>query len=134
MTFLNRTRIFTVYLKPGSPRVAESAEFVEDSFSWPALIFGWLWAAYHRIWWLVAAQVGVIVILSVALSQSFITAEMQSVIQLAIQALIALEASNLRHGALLKRGYVVSDIVAEDSLLHAQQRYYSRHASIIGAA
>lgn len=131
MSLFNRTQIFTVYLKPKDRHVADSAEFVSDGFSFAAFIFSWIWAVYHRIWWAAALQLAFVITLPILAEEGMITASVAAIAQFGAQLLLGLESANLRHRALLKRGYVLSDVVAEDSLIHAQQRYFARHASVL---
>lgn len=131
MLFSARTRIYTVYLKPTDRKVAETAEFVEDGFSFPAFLFSWVWALYQRLWLVAIAQIAFLILLPKLVQMGALTAAASVAAQIAVQLLFGLEAANLRHRSLLKRGYVLSDVVAEDSLLHARQRYYARHASVL---
>ena len=132
MALFNRKKFFTVYLQPKQPHMAETAEFVSEGFSFRAFVFGWIWAAYQRLWLVAGVQFVFILTMAKLAQLGVISVAIAAGAQLASQFLLGLEAPNLRNIALRKRGYVQSDIVAEDSLLHAQQRYFARHATNLG--
>ena len=49
------------------------------------------------------------------------------VLNLGIRLLVGFQANDARRIALTKRGYIVADMVAAHTLLHAEQRFYDRY-------
>ncbi len=129
--FAPSARIFTVHLHPEKRPLAEFAEFVPERFSWAAFFFGWLWAVYHRMGWVAAGMLGANLVIGLLVARGWVHGGAGTVLQLALSAWFGFEANDFRRANLKKRGYTLSDVVAEDSLLHAQQRYLTRHASAL---
>lgn len=124
---LNRFKLYSVHINPSAPRPYETAEFVPEGFSLWAFMFGVLWALYHRLWVLAF----ILLCLNIALggmadTMGFSMASI-SVLQLGLQVMVGFQANDVRRIALTKRGYIVADMVAAHTLLHAEQRFYDRY-------
>jgi hypothetical protein len=114
-------RIYTVHLAPG----AQPAEalLVKEGFSWPALFFGPVWALCHGLWlwaaiWIaVAACVGGMEIL-------WPRAEgVLGVAELALMALFAAEANELRRRGLARQRFQEIGVVGGADLDTAARRF-----------
>ena len=44
-------RIYAAYIDPASLAEDRAVILVKDGMCWPALLFSFLWAAWHRLWW-----------------------------------------------------------------------------------
>lgn len=124
---LNRFKLYSVHINPSAPRPYETAEFVPEGFSFWAFVFGVMWALYHRLWVLAF----ILLCLNIALSGMAETMGFSmlsiSVLQLGLQLMVGFQANDARRIALTKRGYIVADMVAAHTLLHAEQRFYDRY-------
>ena len=124
---VNGFRLYSVHVDPCAPRPYETAEFVAEGFNFWAFVFGAMWALYQRLWIL-----GFILIcLNVALAgmakhYGFSPASIY-VLQMGIQIMVGFQANDSRRIALARKGYIVADMVAAHTLLHAEQRFYDRY-------
>ncbi len=124
---LNRFKLYSVHLNPSAPRPYETAEFVPEGFSLWAFMFGVLWALYHRLWVLAFILLCLNIALgSMADTMGFSMASI-SVLQLGLQVMVGFQANDARRIALVRQGYIVVDMVAAHTLLHAEQRFYDRY-------
>ncbi len=119
-------KIYTVYMKPDDEFPLETIEFVPEEASVFGFIFHLLWCFYHRLWLhgLVIAIIWGIVITdgkSLGLGMASI-----AVIELAIRLLVMFEGNNWRQEQLLRKGYILADIVTGDSEISAKQRFLDR--------
>lgn len=123
----NRFRLYSVHLNPAVPRPYETAEFVPEGFNVAAFAFGWVWALYQRLW----IPAGLLILLNIAVVESAerfgLSLSSIYVLQLGFQALVGFQANDVRRGVLARRGYIVADMVAAHTLLHAEQRFYDRY-------
>ncbi|MAN80941.1 MAG: hypothetical protein CMM77_07035 [Rhodospirillaceae bacterium] len=56
-------RVFTVHLRRHGLDPDKDVRVVKEGFSWPAFLFTFLWALWHRMWW---TALGLFVIVTVA--------------------------------------------------------------------
>lgn len=124
-------RIFTVHLHPEKRPMAEHAEFVPERFNWAAFFFGWLWALSHRMWFLTAGLFAFNLLVPLLVGKGWLSVPVSYALILAQALILGFEANDLRRRKLTARGFQLSDVVVEDSMLHAQQRYLSRHATTL---
>ncbi len=92
-------KLYSVYAKPDDARYGE-AVFVPQAFSWPAFVFGGLWALTQRMW-IVAA-----VMVAAWLALSALPYGMDFVASLGIALMAGMFAAELKAWSLRRRGYV----------------------------
>ena len=104
---------------------AERVVFLHEKFSWPALLFGPFWLAWHRLWlvlvfWVVAFFALGILMLSLGFPDSMMFAAfvMPSLI-------VAFEATALRRRKLLRRGLRDAGVVIAQDLEIAERRFFA---------
>ncbi len=119
-------RVYTVHIDPLSAAADRGAVLVKEGFSWPAFLFGFVWALWHRMWW-IAVGLGA---LEAALGAGLYVLQPAPTLALAIEvgaALIIGSAGNdLRRMSLDRRGCAETAIVAGTDLDAAEQRYFDR--------
>lgn len=120
-------KIYTVHAKPDMVNAAEKPKFVREGFNLFAFLFTGLWTLYHRLWWPTAILVAVNVALIALGKRHLFPAETLTIIQVAVQILVGYMANDWLRAKLQRRGYVIVDIVAADSELRAEQRYFDRY-------
>lgn len=127
--FSRGKKIYTVHIRPDRAAAYENAEFVREGFNLMAFLFTGFWTLYHRLWWhtlfifLLNAAI-------IALGRAhLLSPDGVAVIQIGMQALIGFHANDWLRGRLARRGYIMADVTASDSLLGAEQRYFERHLS-----
>lgn len=121
-----RQRIYTVHLNPRLPRPYESARFVEEGFCFTAFFFSVLWMLYHRLWWPLAATIAVNIIIFDLQNGGVFSPLERGIVQLGIHVFIGFQANDWLRAKLARKGLTLSDIVAGESPLRAQQRYFER--------
>jgi hypothetical protein len=124
---LNRFRLYSVHLNPAAARPYETAEFVPEGFNLWAFLFGPLWALYQRLWALAFLLFCLNGILSVLMQHFGFSTMSGYVLQMGIQLMVGFQANDARRAILARRGYIVADVVAAHTLLHAEQRFYDRY-------
>ena len=121
----SRMKLYTVHLKP-EDGLLKKPVFIREGFNLYAFLFTGLWALYQRLW---LALVG-IVIFHVALGyllESHVLLKPSGVaIQLGFSIIVGFQANDWMRRRLAKKGYVLADVSASDSLLRAEQRYLER--------
>jgi hypothetical protein len=121
--------IYSVY-EPSTevPDLAARADrlaFVKEGFSWPAFFVPALWLIFYRMW----VELALLVALFVALQWAFGTEQQGQEIlgwaSLAISALFAFEASDLRCAALERRGYRLAGVAMGRDRTEAELSFFS---------
>ena len=128
MIFAPRTKIYTVHVKAGEPRALEAPIFVCEGFSFWAFMFGPVWAIYHRLWLVALVLFAVAALFGAASEKQWLDEPSLAVLQIAIGVIVGYHAHDWRRAKLAKRGYIMTDVVASDALLRAQQRFFDRVA------
>jgi hypothetical protein len=119
-------KIYTVHLKPGLSLGEQKPVFIKEGINIAAFIFHFFWALYHRLWWVAFLVFAANVVLVFLMRSSVLTREGVVIIQLAIQVIVALQGNDWRRAKLTRKGYIMADVSAADSLLRAEQRYFER--------
>jgi hypothetical protein len=119
-------KLYTVHVRPGASSAYEKPVFVREGFNLYAFIFTLFWTLYHRLW---LPAMGIFLLnaalMAMAKGQWF-GMEGISIMQLGVNILIGFHANDWLRAKLAKRGYIMADITAGDSLLRAEQRYFER--------
>lgn len=122
-----RTQIYTVHLDPSAKNAYETAEFIREGFNFRAFVFGGLWALYHGLW---------LRALTIFLAQGLLlhARHIHSLTHigfivgsLGIEIIVGFGGNDWWRGKLTRKGYITSDVVAGDSLLRAELRYFDRY-------
>ncbi len=131
---LNRFKLYSVHLNPEAERPYETAEFVPEGFNIYGFLFGELWALYHRQW-ILAFVLFCINILITVLGENFGFNPVSTfVLQMGIRVMVGFQGNDAIRASLARRGYIVADLVAAHTLLHAEQRFYDRYLPQVNAA
>ena len=120
-------KIYTVHIKPSNSQAYEKPLFVREGFNWWAFLLTFVWALYQRLWFLAlavfACQFGIVWLGK----PHILTPESTGILQLALQVVVGFAGNDWLRAGLSRRGYIVADITAADSLLRAEQRYFERY-------
>jgi len=126
MLFCPKMRIFTVHIKPELENANEKTVFIPEGFSWKALIFGVAWTLYHRLWLVSIAITALSYGFIYAGEHGYISEASAVILQIALGLYIGFSANDWRRDKLARRGFITSEVVASDSPMRAQQRYFEQ--------
>ncbi len=130
---LNRFRLYSVHINPNASRPYETAEFVPEGFNIWAFVFGALWALYHRLWILAFILICLNILIGALGDYYGFSAMSIYVLQMGIQLMVGFQGNDARRVFFSRKGYIVADMVAAHTLLHAEQRFYDRYLPVAHA-
>ena len=125
-----RTRIYTVHVRQWSASTDREAVFVREGFSWGAFFFSVLWALRYRMWLTAIFLFVVSVALSLASDLLQVDPITESALGVALALIIGWEANDWRRRSLARRGYVMAAVIAAETLLEAERRFFARTADV----
>lgn len=116
-------KIFNVLEHPdGKPdRVA----FIPEGFSWGALLFGLVWALWHRMWVVAALLFVAASLLTIASHLQFLGPGLATLLNLAIGLVFAFEARNLEVMSLERAGFRRSGLIQASNAEAAEIAYFA---------
>ncbi len=125
-----RTRIYSVHVKAWSAASDRDAVFVREGFSWGAFFFSVIWALYHRLWFGALMIIGLTA--AVSLVSDFLDVDpiTSAVLGLAVSLIIGWEGNDWRRRKLERRGYMTAGLIAAQSLLEAERRFFARASEV----
>jgi hypothetical protein len=104
---------------------AEKLAFVKEGFSWPAFLVPILWLLYHRMWLEFILLALVYVALQLAFGSDSQGQTLVGWISLAIAALFAFEANDLRAASLERRGYRLAGVTSGRDGTEAERAFFT---------
>ena len=96
---------------------------VKDGFSWPAAVFGFIWALVVGAWDVALVLLGVQIVAGVLVPLLIGDATAQTVVQLGVSVVIGLIANELRRWSLGRRGLYEDAVVTAHDKEEAERRY-----------
>ena len=118
-------RMYAVLERTGDPHKGAAGDIVlvKEGFCWPALLFGPLWALYHRMWVVAAGIMGIGVI--IALPPGPLAAfGVQDFAAALVAFLLGLHGNDLRAWSLAAGGFELNSVVAGANLMDAERRLF----------
>ena len=125
-----RTRIYTAHVRAWSASSDREAVLVREGFSWGAFFFSVLWALRYRMWLTAVFLFAISVALSLATDLLGVDPVTDSALGIALALIIGWEANDWRRRSLARRGYVTAAVIAAESLLEAERRFFARTADV----
>lgn len=120
-------KIYTVHVKPGVPQAEEKPIFIKEGFNTIAFVFPLLWALFSRLWLTFVLLIIADYVLVQLFSERVLNMGPLCAIDVGIHVLVGLLGNDWRRSSLKRRGYILADVAAADSLLRAEQRYFERY-------
>ena len=80
-------------------------EAVKQGWSWPAFLFGCIWACVKKIWGLGIGIIVAFIILNIIAGENQTMVSLVSVLGFGVSIALGLQGNKLREGNLRKRGY-----------------------------
>jgi Protein of unknown function (DUF2628) len=102
----------------------EAVVLVPQRASLMAFFFHGFWLLYHRLWREAALFFAVYIAVALAAEDGAISMLVAALLQAALQVMLAFSAAELRGRGLLRRGYVLAEIVSGGNMAEAERRYY----------
>lgn len=117
-------RVYTVHIYPESASQDDEAVLIKEGFSWPALLFGPIWALALGLWVVAAALLAAGALIGLTLELSGADFLTRAAIVAGYQVLVGFTANDLRRWSLARRGFVEARVVAAPDRLAAEHRYF----------
>jgi hypothetical protein len=125
-------RVYTVHTPPARRKRWEALDplpgLVKEGFSWPAFVFGVVWALYHRLWIVAALLVALTTGLGVAFEELRLDPVSASLIFFAVAVLVGMFGNDWKRASLRRRGYRADGVVTAANLETALRRYLDLRA------
>lgn len=120
----SREKIFTVYEKPEKADPADRAILLAEGFSWGSLLLGVLWLAYKRFWALAGLFLLAAIALTVAAEMLHLSEAVTLLLNAWLQLMLAYHLYDLQGWWLKRKQYRFAGVLAAESRMHAERRYY----------
>jgi hypothetical protein len=121
--------VYTVHEPPQRryETASDPARFVlvRDGFSFWAFLFGPLWMLCHRMWLVLLAYIGAIIVVQLALHGVGASGGARFAVGILIGILIGIEAPTLRRFTLRRRKWTNVGTVVADNLETAEHRFFN---------
>ena len=117
--------IFTVHARSWSPAGDADAVFVREGFSWPAFIFGPIWALWFGMWKTAILLLVLSIVVSGILVVVGITEAGELAVTLALQTLMGLWGNDWRRYVLVRSDYLERAVVSGRKLADAEHHYFA---------
>ena len=122
--FLNTEKIYNVFEKAEAPEPTDRVVLLREGFTFWAFILGAIWLLAKRQWRLLFAFVAVALVLCVLCNLFNLPPAATALLQIWLQLMLGYHASDLRAWVLKRKGYRFAGVLAAESSMHAQRRYY----------
>jgi hypothetical protein len=119
-----RGKIYTVYEKLEVSEPSARMVMVREGFSFWALIFNLLWLLAHRLWLAALGYVAISAVITLGGQWLGLPDISIGVLQLLLQCVLAFNAYDLMRMKLTRQGYHFAGVIAAESEMHAQRRYF----------
>lgn len=118
--------LFTV-LEPQDGKLDRVA-FIPEGFAWPAFVFTFFWALWHRMWVAAALLFAVFTALSLAVTYEVLGPGLGSLLQFGLSLIFGFEAWGLKESSLLRAGFRRAGLIQASSFDAAELAYFTRRA------
>lgn len=119
-------KIYTVHIKPGMAAAQQRPVFIKEGFNFWAFLLTLLWTLYNRLWLASLLLFAFNVVLFIMLKNHMLSMYSVGAINFGFHLIIGFLANDWLRAKLARRGYIMADISASDTLLRAEQRYFER--------
>ena len=120
----NTEKIYNVFEKPEAPEPTDRLVLLKEGFTFWAFIFGPVWLLAKRQWVLLLGFIVCAVVTRLAVALFDLPLLTFVVIALFLHVMLGYHANDLRAWRLKRRGYRYAGVLAAESPMHAQRRYY----------
>ena len=135
-------RTYTVHLPAPDPEgdgaapPETEAVFIKEGFSWPALLFSFLWAIWHRLWLVAIGILGLSILIGLIVEIAGADGLVRTAVSLGLAFIVGFTANDLRRWTITRKGMREIDVVIggssdEAMVRHLQSMAISRSRSIL---
>jgi hypothetical protein len=116
-------RVFTVHLRRHGLDPDKDVRLVKEGFNWPAVLFSFLWALWHRMWWTALGLFVIITGAGLAVEGLLSDPLARGAVMLALYAAVGFVANDLMRRHLAARGFAEIGPVCGEDRDHALYRF-----------
>ena len=116
-----KTRLYTVHLLDDVSDV--ELVLIKEGFCWLSFFFAVPWALFHRMWWAAGAFAILQIVIVIMFKVTALTEAGQGLASFALALVIGFSADELRRNALTRQGYRFEDVIFEQNMERATQRF-----------
>ena len=116
--------IYSVHRRPDGRDADEGIVLVKEGFCWPAFLFTFLWALWHRMW--AVAAILIVAGLAASAAAGWLAPAAAPAAGLGYLLLIGYGANDWRRSSMARRGYRFAGLVGAADADAAAQRYFDR--------
>ena len=116
-------RLYSVHLRRHGLDPDRDIVLVKEGFSWPALVFSFLWALWHRLWLAALAILLAVATLNAAIYWLRPDELSQAVLSLGLGVIVGYLGNDLRRRKLTRLGFAFAGAVSGDDPDKALRRY-----------
>lgn len=120
----HRLHFYTVHEKPGNRQ--KPPVFVREGFAIWGFVFAMFWLLYHRLWLAFAINLAYNLGVIWLAQRGVISEGAEFALLLAQQLLIGFEGRDVLRAKLKRKGYITTNIVAEESQWRAERRHFEQ--------
>jgi hypothetical protein len=120
----NREKIFNVYEKPESAEPTDRVFLLREGFSFWAFTFNALWLLVNRMWLVFAGYTAVSIALALLAQMLHLSEVSSMLLQIWLQLMLGYHARDLEAYGLRRKGYRLAGVLAAESEMMAERRYY----------
>jgi len=123
-------RLYSVHLRRHGLDPDRDIVLVKEGFSWPALLFSFLWALSHRLWLAAAAILLAVGTLNAAIYWLRPDVLSQAALSLGLGVIIGYLGNDLRRRKLTRQGFAFACAVSGDDPDQALRRYLDNQPAL----
>lgn len=116
-------RVFTVHLRRHGLDPDKDVRVVKEGFSWPAFLFTFLWALWHRMWWTALGLFVIVTVVGLVVEALLPDPAAGTAVMPALYAAIGFVGNDLLRRHLASRGFAEAGPVCGDDRDHALYRF-----------
>jgi hypothetical protein len=120
----NSEKIYNVFEKPEAPEPTDRVELLREGFTFWAFVLGPIWLLAKRQWLLFFGFVTCAVLARITAGLFGLPMVTVAVAALFLHLMLGYHVNDLRAWRLKRRGYRFAGVLAAESPMHAQRRYY----------
>ena len=122
--FLNSEKIYNVFEKPEAAEPTDRVLLLKEGFTFWAFVFGPVWFLAKRLWVMFFGFLVMVALVRVTVGLLDLPMVTVIVAALFLHVMLGYHANDLRACALKRKGYRFAGVLAAESPMHAQRRYY----------